>query len=249
MNFRINKEIIQNSNIKYNLNKKFKVINLVFPDISNSFKKLDINTIVKLKNIKFSNYISNLPSFRSNDFNNENKENNENNESKRKKILVNKSTDTEFINYSINNNNNNKYLKKNSSDNILLKNKNNNNNNNNNYLKNLKYVKPKIFDYLKQTKISIKKPKIKKTKFFIKNPYEIKLNIFEANENNFILRNKKSYSNHNLEFYKTSNFNNKLFENIKKSFYFNNNFFKKLKYKINSNRNFNSNNFQIKNNF
>ena len=233
MNYRINNEIIRNPKLKYNLNNKINVINLVFPDISNSFKKIDLNKFGKLKNINFSNYINNLPSFRSNESNNENKN---------KKILVNKSTDTDLIN--ISNNNYNYYyksLKKNSSDNILIK------KNNNNYLENLKYVKPKIFDYLKQTKVSIKKPKIKKSKFFIKNHYEIKLNIFNPNENNFVLRNKKSYSNQNLEFYKTSNINNKLLENIKKNFYFNNNFFKKINYKLNSNRNLISKNFQFKN--
>ena len=232
MNYRINNEIIQNPKLKYNLNNKINVINLVFPDISNSIKKIDLNKFEKLKNIKFSNYINNLPSFRSNDSNNENKN---------KKILVNKSTDTELINYSNNNYYSYKSLKKNSSDNILIK------KNNNNYLENLKYVKPKIFDYLKQTKVSIKKPKIKKSKFFIKNHYEIKLNIFNPNENNFVLRNKKSYSNQNLEFYKTSNINNKLLENIKKNFYFNNNLFKKINYKLNSNRNLISKNFQFKN--
>lgn len=232
MNYRINNEIIRNPKLKYNLNNKINVINLVFPDISNSIKKIDLNKFEKLKNIKFSNYINNLPSFRSNDSNIENKN---------KKILVNKSTDTELINYSNNNYYSYKSLKKNSSDNILIK------KNNNNYLENLKYVKPKIFDYLKQTKVSIKKPKIKKSKFFIKNHYEIKLNIFNPNENNFVLRNKKSYSNHNLEFYKTSNINNKLLENIKKNFYFNNNFFKKINYKLNSNRNLISKNFQFKN--
>ncbi len=232
MNYRINNEIIRNPKLKYNLNNKINVINLVFPDISNSIKKIDLNKFEKLKNIKFSNYINNLPSFRSNDSNIENKN---------KKILVNKSTDTELINYSNNNYYSYKSLKKNSSDNILIK------KNNNNYLENLKYVKPKIFDYLKQTKVSIKKPKIKKPKFFIKNHYEIKLNIFNPNENNFVLRNKKSNSNHNLEFYKTSNINNKLLENIKKNFYFNNNFFKKINYKLNSNRNLISKNFQFKN--
>jgi hypothetical protein len=232
MNYRINNEIIQNPKLKYNLNNKINVINLVFPDISNSIKKIDLNKFEKLKNIKFSNYINNLPSFRSNDSNIENKN---------KKILVNKSTDTELINYSNNNYYSYKSLKKNFSDNILIK------KNNNNYLENLKYVKPKIFDYLKQTKVSIKKPKIKKSKFFIKNHYEIKLNIFNPNENNFVLRNKKSYSNQNLEFYKTSNINNKLLENIKKNFYFNNNFFKKINYKLNSNRNLISKNFQFKN--
>ncbi len=232
MNYRINNEIIRNPKLKYNLNNKINVINLVFPDISNSIKKIDLNKFEKLKNIKFSNYINNLPSFRSNDLNIENKN---------KKILVNKSTDTELINYSNNNYYSYKSLKKNSSDNILIK------KNNNNYLENLKYVKPKIFDYLKQTKVSIKKPKIKKSKFFIKNHYEIKLNIFNPNENNFVLRNKKSNSNHNLEFYKTSNINNKLLENIKKNFYFNNNFFKKINYKLNSNRNLISKNFQFKN--
>lgn len=232
MNYQINNEIIRNPKLKYNLNNKINVINLVFPDISNSIKKIDLNKFEKLKNIKFSNYINNLPSFRSNDLNNENKN---------KKILVNKSTDTELINYSNNNYYSYKSLKKNSSDNILIK------KNNNNYLENLKYVKPKIFDYLKQTKVSIKKPKIKKSKFFIKNHYEIKLNIFNPNENNFVLRNKKSNSNQNLEFYKTSNINNKLLENIKKNFYFNNNFFKKINYKLNSNRNLISKNFQFKN--
>ena len=232
MNYRINNEIIRNPKLKYNLNNKINVINLVFPDISNSIKKIDLNKFEKLKNIKFSNYINNLPSFRSNDSNIENKN---------KKILVNKSTDTELINYSNNNYYSYKSLKKNSSDNILIK------KNNNNYLENLKYVKPKIFDYLKQTKVEINKPKIKKSKFFIKNHYEIKLNIFNPNENNFVLRNKKSYSNQNLEFYKTSNINNKLLENIKKNFYFNNNFFKKINYKLNSNRNLISKNFQFKN--
>ena len=233
MNYRINNEIIQNPKLKYNLNNKINVINLVFPDISNSIKKIDLNKFGKLKNINFSNYINNLPSFRPNESNNENKN---------KKILVNKSTDTDLIN--ISNNNyyyNYKSLKKNSSDNILLK------KNNNNYFEHLKYVKPKIFDYLKQTKVSIKKPKNKKIKFFIKNHYEIKLNIFNPNENNFILRNKKSNSNQNLDFFKTSNFNNKILENIKQNFYFNNNFFKKLNYKLNSNRNLISKNYQLKN--
>ena len=73
MNYRINNEIIQNPKLKYNLNNKINVINLVFPDISNSFKKIDLNKFEKLKNIKFSNYINNLPSFRSNDSNIENK--------------------------------------------------------------------------------------------------------------------------------------------------------------------------------
>ena len=40
MNYRINNEIIQNPKLKYNLNNKINVINLVFPDISNSIKKI-----------------------------------------------------------------------------------------------------------------------------------------------------------------------------------------------------------------
>jgi hypothetical protein len=224
MSIRLKKDFIQNSTIKNCLTNRINVIHLVFPNFSKSNKNKDNDS----KNFLYSNYVYNIPLINNNS---------NNNIIKNKKILTNKSTNTDLFNYSPGKN----YLKikKNSSDNILLK----NNYNFKNYFNYLKSIKPKIFDYLNQKKVPIIKPKIKKPKFIIKNPYEIKLNIFSLNENNFLKRNKNSKSFNDFEYLKTSNFNNKFLENIKKNFYINN--IKNINYKINSNRNSNSKYFHL----